>query len=109
MSNTRKARIAPTPKPTGRRWIADVGELFPEELDAATAAIGTTGKDIDVKGFAFNAACAVVFARREDPSIPMESWRRIRLKDLDVIDHGDIDDADDIDEDGSEADPTGGG
>lgn len=95
---------AKTPKKTDkpyagprRTWAVDKEELYAWELDVVFRMIGCEKpEDFDENGFAASAACAVVLARRDDPSIPLEAWRTIRLADIEMVSHGEDD-----------ADPTG--
>lgn len=78
-------------------WLFDVDEMTALEKDVAMRACGATAQNLDQHLNSYMAACAVVLARRDDPSIPIDHWKNLKGRDIKTVDPADLDD---------ESDPT---
>ncbi|MFJ9125703.1 hypothetical protein ACIRJS_16570 [Streptomyces sp. NPDC102340] len=78
-------------------WVFDVDEMTALEKDVAMRACGATAQTLDQYLNSYMAACAVVLARRDDKSIPLDHWKTLKGRDIKTVDPVDLDD---------ESDPT---
>jgi hypothetical protein len=78
-----------------KKWRVSVDELLPAEMDAAMRAVGVKADEMDQFPMSINAAYAVALARRSNPRIPWETWKTIKVSDLEYGPTADLDDPED--------------
>ncbi|MFI6688911.1 hypothetical protein [Streptomyces sp. NPDC050485] len=74
-----------------------MNELTVEETDRACAMVGITADQMGARAMSVAGAAAVILAQRDDPSIPDETWKTLKIVDLVMVDAVDVED---------DADPT---
>lgn len=91
-TRTAKAKSAPPRKEaTAPVWVADVDDLYSIEQDILITELGAKSiSDIadllNSRPAATLALAAVLIARRDDRSIPVDRYKTLRLRDLTVPD-----------------------
>lgn len=77
------------------QWVFDVDEMTALEKDVAMRACGANANTLDQHLNAYMAACAVVLARRDDKSIPLDHWKTLKGRDIKSVAPADLEDEED--------------
>lgn len=76
-------------------WVFDVDEMTGPEKDRALAAIGSSAETVGQKLNSYMAACAVILARRDNPSIPIDHWKKLKGREIKTVEPADLDNPED--------------
>jgi hypothetical protein len=71
--------------PDKDKWISDFDDLTGEETDRAFGMIGVDATGLAKRPMSLACAVAVVTRQRTDPDLPDETWRTLKLRDIEVV------------------------